>query len=89
MAGIFNPPPDTIIFRVGHGAQTILTRGLPPIESPLTAIHHDRYRFHATMGEQNDAKVPLPGKPYVAVRLTRIAESTTRPAPAGAPPVVD
>ena len=38
------------------------------IEKPFTIKRHDSYTFR----DANDAKIDLPGKPYMAIRLRRI-----------------
>jgi hypothetical protein len=50
---------------------------IKPIESPVTLVRHNQYMFRA----KGDVKVPLGGKPYMAVRIERLAGPTTATQP--------
>jgi hypothetical protein len=40
---------------------------ITPIDEPFTLVKHNEYMFHA----KDERSVPLPGKPYIALRITK------------------
>jgi hypothetical protein len=46
---------------------------ITPMDKPITLRRHNNYRYRA----EGDVKVPLPGKPYMAIRMKRVPGTGT------------
>ncbi|HVS71420.1 MAG TPA: DUF5060 domain-containing protein [Phycisphaerae bacterium] len=44
-----------------------------PVAGEFSIVADGKYRYHATAAEGTAGAIPLPGKPYMALRITRVA----------------